>query len=156
MRFLIENGADVNNQNNDGNTPLHIACDKNNKEAIFSLLSHGADPLIKNKKDEKPAENNAELKLFINNILSEKKAFKSLKEDKRDKLKQIFSEIDKEAKNTIDLYRSKEMNMFTEKEITEEDAMKDAQDFIASVAICNKTTVTKLLNYSLGTHCVYR
>jgi len=141
MRLLIENGADVNNVNNDGNTPLHIACDKNNKEAIFSLLYHGADPLIKNKKEEKPAENNAELKIYISSILSEKKAFKSLKEEKRDKLKLIFAEVDKEARNMIDLNRSKEINLYTEKEISDEDALKDAQDFISSVAISNKATV---------------
>lgn len=141
MRFLIENGAEVNNVNNEGNTPLHHACEKGHREAIFSLLFHGADPLLKNNKDEKPGENNPEIELFINSIMSEQKAFKSLREEKREKLKQIFADIDKDSRHTIDLNRSKEFNIFTENQISDGDALEDAQDFIASVAICNKTTV---------------
>mmetsp|Transcript_22427 Transcript_22427/g.25966 ORF Transcript_22427/g.25966 Transcript_22427/m.25966 type:complete len:236 (+) Transcript_22427:31-738(+) len=141
MRFLIENGADINNANNEGNTPLHLACEKGHKEAIFFLLVNGADPLLKNGRDEKPGQNNPEIEFFVNSILSEKKAFKALKEDKREKLKQMFCDIDKECKNAIDLTRSKEFNKFTEVDISDDDALKDAKEFIESVAVCNKNTV---------------
>lgn len=39
---------DVNIQDFEGNTPLHIACANENVAAVRKLLQAGADPTIKN------------------------------------------------------------------------------------------------------------
>jgi len=140
LRFLIEKQGEVNAQNSEGNTALHYACNKGNKEMILLLLMNGADQTKTNANDEKPAEKNTELKLFMNQILSEEKAFKVLDEDQKKRLKNIFDDIDKDGSKHITLERSKQFNMFIEG-VSEEIAEKDAQDFINSCAICNKQTV---------------
>jgi len=43
VRFLVENGADVNRQTRDGNTALHMAVYKNNLEIARFLCENGAD-----------------------------------------------------------------------------------------------------------------
>ena len=51
IRFLIEEGADVNAQNNKGNTVLMYAIDTCNKEVAELLLKNGANPnLLNNQK----------------------------------------------------------------------------------------------------------
>ncbi len=40
---LLSRGADINTQNNEGNSPLHIAVMINNLPIINKLLSHGAN-----------------------------------------------------------------------------------------------------------------
>ena len=47
IRALIEYGADVNIQDNNGQTPLYHACDKNNADLATLLLNHGANVDIK-------------------------------------------------------------------------------------------------------------
>lgn len=52
-RFLLQRGAQINAQpvghydDNKGQTPLHRAVDYNNHEMVDFLLTHGADPMIK-------------------------------------------------------------------------------------------------------------
>jgi len=46
--LLIDNGANINNQNNNGLTPLHQASKNGLKEIVELLISKGADVNIKN------------------------------------------------------------------------------------------------------------
>ena len=63
LQLLGAYGGNVNEQNNSGETPLHIACQpKSEKSAAASslqcvktLLSLGANPTIKNKKKHDPS-----------------------------------------------------------------------------------------------------
>ncbi|KAN0123104.1 Ankyrin repeat-containing domain protein [Russula decolorans] len=57
-RMLIERGADVTAQNNDGETPLHLASAPSSRarfspqkyaEVVHMLLEHGADVNARNK-----------------------------------------------------------------------------------------------------------
>lgn len=43
IRWLVENGADVNRPNNSGFTPLHHAAESGSVEAVVELLKLGAD-----------------------------------------------------------------------------------------------------------------
>ena len=45
-RRLLPNYININTQNLEGMTPLHIAAGKNNENAVMSLLENGADPNI--------------------------------------------------------------------------------------------------------------
>ena len=49
MKFAIQNNANVNAQNNNGDTPLILAVRYNNPKLVVYLLSIGADQSIKNK-----------------------------------------------------------------------------------------------------------
>lgn len=48
IRYLIEQGVDVNSQDQYGMTPLHYAMRGKNAEAAIALLEAGADPNIPN------------------------------------------------------------------------------------------------------------
>lgn len=54
-RILIENGAKVNVQDAQGNTPLYHAVMNKNSKMITLLLDNGADMYIQNKKGDSPA-----------------------------------------------------------------------------------------------------
>ncbi len=56
ITFFIQKGANINLQDNDGNTALHLAAKENNLDAVRTLLSAGADVNIKNKKGQKPVQ----------------------------------------------------------------------------------------------------
>lgn len=47
-KFLIQNGADINSRDINGDTPLFIAAAVNNKEAVKILIDAGADTNIRN------------------------------------------------------------------------------------------------------------
>lgn len=47
--MLVELGFDLNSVNNNGSTPLHRACYRNNIELVILLTNHGADYNIKDK-----------------------------------------------------------------------------------------------------------
>lgn len=53
-KALLEAGAKVNHQGNDGNTPLLLAVDDENIEMVKALLAVGADANISNQKDDFP------------------------------------------------------------------------------------------------------
>lgn len=50
--YLISNGAEVNHQTSDGDTPLLIAASEESAELVGMLLKSGADKTIKNNKGE--------------------------------------------------------------------------------------------------------
>ena len=52
IKFLLNRGADVNLQNYDGDTPLHLAARYEMEYIVKVLLHYNADVNIKNKKDE--------------------------------------------------------------------------------------------------------
>ncbi len=54
VRYFILKGSDVNKQNEEGNTPLHIAASKRNMKIIKILLDHKAKLDIPNKDGEIP------------------------------------------------------------------------------------------------------
>ncbi|KAJ2591862.1 hypothetical protein H4R99_006602 [Coemansia sp. RSA 1722] len=57
LKYLIENGGDVNITDPDGDTPLHICEDK---ECAALLLEHGADPSIENHEGLSPVHTTLE------------------------------------------------------------------------------------------------
>jgi ankyrin repeat protein len=56
LRSLIIHGADLQKVNLEGQTPLHIAINNGNAQAIEILMTGGADPTIKDKKGNRPAD----------------------------------------------------------------------------------------------------
>ena len=52
--FFLDRGADANQQNIDGNTPLHIAAANMDKDSCRILFERGADPAIENKYGNQP------------------------------------------------------------------------------------------------------
>mmetsp|Transcript_34010 Transcript_34010/g.38647 ORF Transcript_34010/g.38647 Transcript_34010/m.38647 type:complete len:225 (-) Transcript_34010:205-879(-) len=133
VRTMVHNKADPRLESKEDKSCLEIAVENSNKEIILLLLVHGADPT----KLEAPEE----LSTFINSVAPDARAFGSITVEQRDKLASIFDEIiSVDHANTINLQRSSRFNQFME-DISEEDAEKDAQDFISSCALCNNTDV---------------
>lgn len=56
LRLLIGKGADVNQADSLGNTPLTTACELGKVESVKILLANGANPNQANKKSEKPLD----------------------------------------------------------------------------------------------------
>ena len=50
VEFLLEMGADINTQNNDGNTPIIHAIDKKDYDMVELLLEMGAGINTRNKR----------------------------------------------------------------------------------------------------------
>jgi len=53
FKYLIKRGLNINEQDKDGNTPLHYAC-MYNPRAIYYLLRNGADPNIVDERGDTP------------------------------------------------------------------------------------------------------
>jgi len=72
VKRLINNNADINIKNIDGDTPLTIACYFNNINIVKLLIDNGADVNVENNDNETPSTisvNNKE----IYKIIEEKK-----------------------------------------------------------------------------------
>ncbi|TMW63387.1 hypothetical protein Poli38472_002328 [Pythium oligandrum] len=54
--WLVENGADPNAFDNNGDTPLHFAVMLNRYDLVETLMKKGADPTVKNNKGLDPVE----------------------------------------------------------------------------------------------------
>ena len=52
--MLLENGADVNTKDNNGDTPLHCAVSSGKKNMVELLIAKGADVNARNKKGLTP------------------------------------------------------------------------------------------------------
>ena len=50
--LLLRHGANINAQDNEGNTPLMLVAKYKDKETVQILLEHGVSTTLKNKKDE--------------------------------------------------------------------------------------------------------
>ncbi len=55
-RNLLDAGADVNEQDGRGRTPLHCAADANSPEMIQLLLERGADPTLVDNTNSTPLD----------------------------------------------------------------------------------------------------
>ena len=68
LRMLAERGFNFKGGedlcNSEGNTPLHLACEKPNLEIILFLLMNESDYAIKNKKGYKPGENTLDARMY--------------------------------------------------------------------------------------------
>ncbi|MBP2653567.1 MAG: ankyrin repeat and box protein [Firmicutes bacterium] len=53
-KYLIKKGANINKIDNEGDTPLIVACKNGNFEIAQTLLDHGANPNISNNEMRKP------------------------------------------------------------------------------------------------------
>ncbi|XP_059200003.1 protein phosphatase 1 regulatory subunit 27b [Centropristis striata] len=56
VKLLVEHGADVHQRDEEGWTPLHMACSDGFPHIARFLLSVGADPQLENDCGEKPAD----------------------------------------------------------------------------------------------------
>ena len=57
----LEEGADINGKNEDGRTPLHIACAHGHVNVVRLLLESGADPNARDNGGETPFDHAARL-----------------------------------------------------------------------------------------------
>lgn len=67
IKKLIGKGADLNRKDGDGNTALHLAAKKNNKEIVETLIKAGADKEIENNggKIAKNITNSQKIKVLL-------------------------------------------------------------------------------------------
>lgn len=56
LELLLQHSAEVNQQNDEGISPLHVAAMWGNAEAVRLLLDYGADPLISDDDDMTPLD----------------------------------------------------------------------------------------------------
>ena len=56
LELLLQSEAEVNQQNEDGITPLHVAAMWGNSEAVRLLLDYGADPVVCDDEDMTPLD----------------------------------------------------------------------------------------------------
>jgi len=72
LRYLLSQEPDLNVQNNEGNTALHIAAESANKQLCLILIFNGADPSLKNNDGQVSGDSKIEMKVFVNKIYAEK------------------------------------------------------------------------------------
>ncbi|KAM3137119.1 hypothetical protein pb186bvf_010847 [Paramecium bursaria] len=141
VRWLIQKKADLKQYNLQQQTPLHLACERQNKELILLLLTNGADHNMKNIQGQKPGEGQMEIKIFINNLVAEEKAFNVLEEQQKNELTNIFNDIDTDGSKFLDQPKAVVFNQFIQENLDKNLADKDAKDFIKSTALCNQQRV---------------
>eukprot|EP00602_Paraphysomonas_sp_CaronLab_P000520 CAMPEP_0185019652 /NCGR_PEP_ID=MMETSP1103-20130426/2262_1 /TAXON_ID=36769 /ORGANISM="Paraphysomonas bandaiensis, Strain Caron Lab Isolate" /LENGTH=274 /DNA_ID=CAMNT_0027550081 /DNA_START=162 /DNA_END=986 /DNA_ORIENTATION=+ len=90
--MLVELGADVDSTNNNGSTPLHRACYRNNIELVILLTNHGADYNIRDKHGRKAADVGDRI---CKKVIAELQRI-SIEEKERETLAQMELEQEKE------------------------------------------------------------
>jgi len=77
VKYLIDKGADVNQKNKDGDTPLMVYCKLNNEYMVKYLVERGADINLKNNQGESPVtltkNSNKNIYKYLLNINRENK-----------------------------------------------------------------------------------
>ncbi|EAX98798.1 ankyrin repeat protein, putative [Trichomonas vaginalis G3] len=117
IEFLISNGANVNQRNSFGNTPLHVAALFSNKENAEILISHGAEINSLNKNGQTPLDiavirYRKQNEDFLKNHQEE---MKHLQENNQDVLNSLHEESEIEA-----LLKSNGGKTNTDKEFTDD------------------------------------
>jgi ankyrin repeat protein len=114
LKYLIDHQASLDAVCKDNNTLLHYACDSEDKECILYLVLLGLDPEARNVNNAKPGDGKMEVKTFLNNIICEKECFNVLTPAQKNKLKEIFNDIDHNSTRSIDLDKAIRFNKFVE------------------------------------------
>ena len=73
IKLLISYGADVNSQDQDGNTVLHYAEENENEKVAEILLDNGGDPYLENKEGKTPVGFSCSKWSMIDNLLEKRK-----------------------------------------------------------------------------------
>ncbi|OHS96466.1 hypothetical protein TRFO_37355 [Tritrichomonas foetus] len=99
--ILLQEGSDVNAENKDGNTPLHLCVRTNNMEIARALIAAGAKFRIKNHHYETVTSaskfyQNTELSNFIKNIRTKKEKRGDLQEMIQKYLSNIYNDNSEE------------------------------------------------------------
>ena len=140
-RFLVANGARLDAQNERGNTPLHIACDKGSIETILHFLLYGADNNAKNADGKRAEELNYVTRAYVSAIVKDRDSFKTcISNEQNKRLTGIFEEIDNNKAKYIDLDKATRFNCFVE-DLDKESGTKDAEEFLRDVSISNPERV---------------
>lgn len=56
LKYLLDHKAEVNVQNAEGNTALHLACEDEQSACAMLLVEHGASGTIQNKEKKTPLD----------------------------------------------------------------------------------------------------
>lgn len=142
LRFLISKNVDTNIQDVQGNSLMHVACEKRDKYMVLYMLVEGVEYKLKDNQGRLPGEEIPEMKQFINDISEEYKCFKSMSQEEVFRIKQLFEEIDYDNKKIVDADKASKFNKFVDKKVSNFIAEKDSQDFINSAAIIDGENVS--------------
>ena len=160
IKILLENGLNVNYQNDLGETPLHIAIAKNDIELIKLLIDYEPDTSLSTDKDALTALNYAEIR-------GNKKIIKMIKDlDEKNRKKLIKSEIidyinrdmnninnnlsSENISNLVNIdsnfeeiqnYNGERMSVITEEEQNNSNSVKKSE--IKNVNNCNNKIINK-------------
>ncbi len=56
VTFLLKEGAVIDQKDNEGNTPLHLAAERGHGRTVRLLLDNGANATIRNNAGERPLD----------------------------------------------------------------------------------------------------
>lgn len=163
INYLLETEADVNFIDKEGKQALHYAanCEKAEgeptepeegkaetfngktmneiKQVCMLLVLEKAEVHTKDLEEKVPAEDNGDLRMFIEEIYDEQLCFKILTPDQKKTITDIF--YDACVDGEITLQRSAQFNKYLEPTASRETQARDAKDFIETCALINKETV---------------
>ena len=140
MWVLLDYGADPNIQDNEGKTALHHSCLVDRKDMMICLLLFGADPEIEDNEGKKCFdEYKDDMSLIKEKIDDIKREFISLTRKRRNFLKYIFDETDKDYGAKILNIESLTMYYVKINKEKEDEARKDATLFIQGARLFKST-----------------
>lgn len=154
--FCLEFFADPNIQDNDGNTALHYAFTKTNKNYIYVLLLFNADLEIRNKEENTEEINgktpNEKTNLFkeddyekLRKIFDDKLklVFANLTRQRRDQLREIYNFLD-DLKSGLSVDKLISFNIWLNED-SNEAAKEDANTFMNLAKLFGGSSVTEIL-----------